>query len=96
MRFSGISLSVVSGSDDCTLRLWRIGADSLDPDDTVRYAGQPLACNQLQQPKGLMAITDDAVEVLHFMPLQNNRAAVGLNNILLPNNSPFKTPLSQR
>ena len=80
VRFSGIGLSVVSGSDDCTLRLWRIGADSLDPDDTVRYAGQPVACDQPQQPKGLMAITDDAVQVLRFMPLQNDRAAVGLDN----------------
>ncbi|MEH1811659.1 MAG: hypothetical protein V7K26_10000 [Nostoc sp.] len=80
VRFSGIGLSVVSGSNDCTLRLWRIGTDSLDPDDTVRYAGQPLACEQLQQPKGLMAITDDAVQVLRFMPLQNNRVAVGLDN----------------
>ncbi|PHM11834.1 hypothetical protein [Nostoc sp. 'Peltigera malacea cyanobiont' DB3992] len=80
VRFSGIGLSVISGSNDCTLRLWRIGTDSLDPDDTVRYAGQPLACEQLQQPKGLMAITDDAVQVLRFMPLQNNRVAVGLDN----------------
>ncbi|MEH2354994.1 hypothetical protein [Nostoc sp.] len=80
VRFSGIGLSVVSGSNDCTLRLWRIGTDSLDPDNTVRYAGQPLACEQLQQPKGLMAITDDAVQVLRFMPLQNNRVAVGLDN----------------
>ena len=80
VRFSGIGLSVVSGSNDCTLRLWRIGTDSLDPDDTVRYAGQPLACEQPQQPKGLMAITDDAVQVLRFMPLQNNRVAVGLDN----------------
>ncbi|MBE8965829.1 hypothetical protein IQ277_06110 [Nostocales cyanobacterium LEGE 12452] len=80
VRFSGIGLSVVSGSNDCTLRLWRIGSDSLDPDDTVRYAGQPLACEQPQQPKGLMAITDDAVQVLRFMPLQNNRVAVGLDN----------------
>ncbi|MEA5625238.1 hypothetical protein [Nostoc sp. UHCC 0251] len=80
VRFSGIGLSVVSGSNDCTLRLWRIGTDSLDADDTVRYDGQPLACERLQQPKGLMAITDDAVQVLRFMPLQNDRVAVGLDN----------------
>ena len=80
VRFSGIGLSVVSGSDDCTLRLWSIGADSLDPDDRVTYAGRPVACDKAQQPKGLMAITDDAVEVLRFMPLQNDRVAVGLDN----------------
>ncbi|MBC1239898.1 hypothetical protein [Nostoc sp. 2RC] len=80
VRFSGIGLSVVSGSDDCTLRLWSIGARSLDPDDRVTYRGQPVACDKAQQPKGLMAITDDAVEVLRFMPLENNRVAVGLDN----------------
>ncbi|MDZ8093179.1 MAG: hypothetical protein RMZ42_14790 [Nostoc sp. DedQUE05] len=96
VRFSGIGLSVVSGSDDCTLRFWRIGADSLDPDDTVRYAGQPLACDQAQQPKGLMAITDDAVEVLRFMPLQNNRAAVGLDNgVIELRDVPSGTKISQ-
>ncbi|WP_392533601.1 hypothetical protein [Nostoc sp. C117] len=80
VRFSGIGLSVVSGSDDCTLRLWNIGANGLDPDDRVTYSGQPIACDKPQQPKGLMAITDDAVEVLRFMPLQNDRVAVGLDN----------------
>ncbi|MEH2071776.1 MAG: hypothetical protein V7K47_27100 [Nostoc sp.] len=80
VRLSGIGLSVVSGSDDCTLRLWSIGAERLDPDDRVTYNGQPVACEQRQQPKGLMAITDDAVEVLRFMPLQNDRVAVGLDN----------------
>ncbi|MDF5707590.1 MAG: hypothetical protein PUP90_07880 [Nostoc sp. S4] len=80
VRFSGIGLSVVSGSDDCTLRLWSIGAERLDPDDRVTYNGQPVACDQRQQPKGLMAITDDAIEVLRFMPLQNDRVAVGLDN----------------
>ncbi|MBD2244787.1 hypothetical protein [Nostoc sp. FACHB-888] len=79
VRFSGIGSSVLSGSDDCTLRFWRIGADSLDPDDTVTST-ERLACDKSQQPKGLMAITDDAVQVLRFMPVQNNRAAVGLDN----------------
>lgn len=79
VRFSGIGSSVLSGSDDCTLRFWRIGADSLDPDDTVTST-ERFACDKPQQPKGLMAITDDAVQVLRFMPLQNNLAAVGLDN----------------
>lgn len=79
VRFSGIGSSVLSGSDDCTLRFWRIGADSLDPDDTVTST-ERFACDKSQQPKGLMAITDDAVQVLRFMPVQNNRAAVGLDN----------------
>jgi WD40 repeat protein len=80
VRFSGIGLSVVSGSDDCTLRLWNISANGLDADDRVTSSGQAIACDKPQQPKGLMAITDDAVEVLRFMPLQNDRVAVGLDN----------------
>ncbi|MBD2514496.1 hypothetical protein H6G93_05640 [Nostoc sp. FACHB-973] len=79
VRFSGIGLSVVSGSDDCTLRLWSIDGDRLDPDDRVTSPDR-LACDKAQQPKGLMAITNDAVQVLRFMPLQNDRAAVGLDN----------------
>ncbi|MBX9258846.1 hypothetical protein H1Q63_33820 [Desmonostoc muscorum CCALA 125] len=79
VRFSGIGLSVVSGSDDCTLRLWSIDGDRLDPDDRVT-SPERLACDKAQQPKGLMAITNDAVQVLRFMPLQNDRAAVGLDN----------------
>ncbi|MBW4615580.1 MAG: hypothetical protein KME21_20340 [Desmonostoc vinosum HA7617-LM4] len=80
VRFNGTGLSVVSGSDDCTIRLWRPGNNSLEPDERVTYPGQPIACDRQQKPKGLMAITDDAVQVLRFTPVENNRLAVGLDN----------------
>ncbi|BAY11423.1 hypothetical protein [Calothrix sp. NIES-2098] len=77
--FSGTSLSVVSGSDDCTLRLWNINGDRLEP-ASITYDGQPVACGRQHKPQGLLAITDDAVEVARFIPLENDRVAVGLDN----------------
>lgn len=80
VRFNGNGLSVVSGSVDCTLRLWQVDVNSLEPDDRVTYTtGQPVACEKPQQPKGLMANTDKPVVVLRFIPLQNNGVAVGLD-----------------
>jgi WD40 repeat protein len=77
--FSGTSLSVVSGADDCTLRLWNINGDRLEP-ASITYDGPSTACDRQQKPKGLLAITDDAVEVARFIPLENDRVAVGLDN----------------
>lgn len=77
--FSGIGLSVVSGADDCTLRLWNINGDRLEPTN-IKYDGEAIACGRQHKPKGLLAITDDAVEVARFMPLENDRVAVGLDN----------------
>jgi len=79
VAFSGDSLSVLSGSDDCTLRLWSINSNSLEPIN-INYSGQPVACGKQQKPNGLLAITDDAIEVSRFMPVENNRVAVGLDN----------------
>lgn len=77
--FSGTSLSVVSGADDCTLRLWNINGDRLEP-ASINYDGLSVACDRQQKPKGLLAITNDAVEVARFIPLENDRVAVGLDN----------------
>jgi WD40 repeat protein len=77
--FSGIGLSVVSGSDDCTLRLWSIGDNNLQP-ERIKYDGQSVACGRQQNSKGLLAITNNPVRVSRFMPLENNRVAVGLDN----------------
>lgn len=77
---SGIGSSVISGSDDCTLRLWRIGTDKLTPDETITFDGQPVACGKPQKPKGLLALANDKVRVLRLIPVENNRVAVGLDN----------------
>jgi len=81
--FSGNGDSVLSGSNDCTLRFWNINRNnnSLEPGKfTYPGEGQPNACGKLQKPSGLLAITDDSVEVLRLMPVNNNLVAVGLTN----------------
>jgi WD40 repeat protein len=81
VAFSGNSDSVLSGSNDCTLRFWNINRNnnSLEP-GKFTYPGQPNACGKQQQPKGLLAITNASVEVLRLMPVENNLVAVGLKN----------------
>ncbi|BDA66042.1 WD-40 repeat-containing protein [Rivularia sp. IAM M-261] len=76
---SGISLSVVSASDDCTLRLWKIRNNSLAPEETVNFSEQPLACGKRHNRKGLLAIADNIIRVVKFVPVQNNRVAIGLD-----------------
>ncbi len=78
VRFNGTGLSVVSGANDCTLRLWNSEGDSVQPQ--ITYNGEPEACLQRQNPQGLMAIADSAVNVLRLIPVENNRVAVGLDN----------------
>ena len=81
VAFSGNGASVLSGSNDCTLRFWNINRNnnSLEP-GTFTYQAQPNACGKPQKPSGLLAITDASVEVLRLMPVDNNLVAVGLKN----------------
>lgn len=79
VRVSGTSSQVVSGSDDCTLRLWRIDTSTLQPDETVRPNGQSLeTCKGQSKPQGLLANANDTITVLRFIPVENNGVAVGL------------------
>ncbi|RUT08140.1 hypothetical protein DSM106972_013080 [Dulcicalothrix desertica PCC 7102] len=80
VRVSGIGSSVVSASDDCTLRLWRIGNNTLPPEETVKFSGKPLACSKLQKRQGLLAIANDIIRVVRFVPVENDRVAIGLDN----------------
>lgn len=82
VRVSGTGTAVVSASDDCTLRFWRIRTNTLEPDETVGQASQRqlLACNKPQKSKGLLAVTNDKNRVVNFVPVENNRVAVGLDN----------------
>ncbi|HEY9803598.1 MAG TPA: caspase family protein [Leptolyngbyaceae cyanobacterium] len=80
VAFSGNALLALSGSDDCTLRLWKINnGESLQPAD-IKYSGKSVACDRQQEPQGLLAITDDAVQVSRFLPVENNRVAIGLDS----------------
>lgn len=82
VRINGDASSVVSVSDDCTLRRWRINANlltaSLEPQG--EYTELPVACDQRQQPKGLLAIPNRPVQALRFMPVNNDKVAAGLDN----------------
>ncbi|MHC5778212.1 hypothetical protein [Nostoc sp.] len=82
VRISGDVLSVVSGSDDCTLRRWRINTNlltsNLEPEGV--YTKSPDACAKRQESKGLLAITTRPVQALRLMPENNNRVAAGLDN----------------
>jgi WD40 repeat protein len=80
VNVSGISLSVVSGSDDCTMRLWKIRNNSVAPEETVNFSQQPLDCvKRRHNPRGLLAIFNSTIKVVKFVPFQNNRVALGLD-----------------
>ncbi|BAZ83583.1 hypothetical protein PN497_03650 [Sphaerospermopsis kisseleviana CS-549] len=81
VAFSGNGFSVISGSDDCTLRFWNINRNnnSIEP-GKFSYQEQPIACQKPQKPNGLLAITNDVVYVSDFMPVDNDIVAVGLDN----------------
>ncbi|MHC5827540.1 MAG: WD40 repeat domain-containing protein, partial [Nostoc sp.] len=71
VRFSANALSVVSGSDDSTIRLWRINNNNLEAEDN----------NEPDKLKGVLGDTNkQAVFALRFDPLENNRVAAGLEN----------------
>ena len=83
VRVSGTASQVVSGSDDCTLRVWRIGnsRSTLKPDETVGSNGQSVeTCVREHKPQGLLTTTNNPIEVLRFVPVENDLVAVGLDN----------------
>jgi WD40 repeat protein len=80
VSFSGDSFSVVSGSDDCTIRIWSVDGNHLNPKG---MAASPIvaACDKKPpKAKGLLAVIGQAVRTLRFMPKDNDRIAAGLEN----------------
>lgn len=79
VRFSGDAFSVVSGSDDCTLRLWTIDGDHLEPKGTDM--SREVACDgKRPHPAGLLAVAGKPVRALRFMPEDSDRVAAGLES----------------
>ncbi len=71
---------MVSGSDDCTLRFWRVRTRKVEPDETVRANGKyTRSCGRRHKTKGFLTNAKDVVSVLRFIPVENNRVAVGLD-----------------
>lgn len=78
---TGTALSVVSGSDDCTLRLWKVSANTLQLDGKFGTNAESVeTCVRSHKPRGLLAITNNPIEVLRFVPVENDLVAVGLDN----------------
>ncbi|KAF3889251.1 MULTISPECIES: WD40 repeat domain-containing protein [Nostocales] len=80
VSFSGDSFSVVSGSDDCTIRIWSVDGDRLNPKG---MAASPIAAScdgKKPSARGLLAVIGQAVRTLRFMPKDNDRIAAGLES----------------
>lgn len=87
VRLSGDVLSVVSASDDCTLRRWKINTNllsvNLEPEGD--YTDSLTVCTKTHQKKGLLAIPtpNNPVRTLRFMPENNDRFAAGFDNSII-------------
>lgn len=79
VRFNGDKTKVISGSQDCTLRRWKLDSDSLKPEGSVSEKA-PVACGKPQNSTGLLGVTNVPVYSLRFMPQDSNRVAAGLEN----------------
>ncbi|MDF5722963.1 MAG: hypothetical protein PUP91_21320 [Rhizonema sp. PD37] len=78
VRFSGDSFSVVSGSDDCTMRLWSVNGDQLAPKGMANSSVNTACNGRSLNPKGLLAVTDKPVATLAFVPKDQDIIAAGL------------------
>lgn len=88
VRFSGNAFSVVSGSDDCTIRVWRINAKRLELEPEGRLNKyESFECGKGNdtppEPKGLLGVANQLVWALRFDPVENDRVAAGLNNSVI-------------
>lgn len=73
VRFSADALSAVSGSNDSTVRRWRVNGSNLDPEGE----------SQTQKLKGILGETNGEVFSLRFDPHKNNRVAAGMKNSVI-------------
>ncbi len=82
VRFSNDATSVVSGSDDCTIRRWKINPGGLEPDQNLepdKNLAHPVTCNgKPLQPTGVLAETKAPVRALRFDP--RGFLAAGMEN----------------
>ncbi|WP_339383261.1 hypothetical protein [Oculatella sp. LEGE 06141] len=79
MRFSSDALSVVSGSNDCTIRRWTVQGNQLQPEGELGDVS-PTSCNFDVNPRGVLAQTTNQIWSIEFFPKDNDRIAAGLAN----------------
>ncbi len=70
VRFSADASTAISGSNDSTVRRWRVNGSRLEAEGD----------NEPQKPKGVLGVTNGEVFSLRFDPLKNNRVAAGMKN----------------
>lgn len=77
--FSGGDSSLaVSGSHDCTIRIWDVGSNRIQPKSPFKAPEK--ACGKHPKPQGLLAVTGQPSSTLQFIPKDNDRVAAGLEN----------------
>ncbi|NMG18250.1 hypothetical protein [Brasilonema bromeliae] len=80
----GTGSSIVSASNDCTLRYWSIREYSIEPNKDATLESKPyeqnFRCAKPQKPKGVLAFANNPITVVRFVPVENNRVAIGLEN----------------
>ncbi|MBD1847230.1 hypothetical protein H6F89_28270 [Cyanobacteria bacterium FACHB-63] len=79
VRISHDGGSVVSGSEDCTIRRWLIDHDRLKPEGKIDTIPAK-ACNPLVKSTGILATAEHPFRVLAFDPEFNDRVTAGLAN----------------
>jgi WD40 repeat protein len=80
VNFSSDAFSVVSGSDDCTIRVWTVDGDHLDPQGIARSPVAASCDGKQPNPKGLLAVSGKAVRTSQFIRKDNDRIAAGLES----------------
>lgn len=96
VSISGNTFSVVSGSDDCTLRLWKVNSNKLEPEGIGSNRQYKETCGRSHKSQGLLEITNNPIRVLRFVPVENDIVAVGLDNgVIELRNIPTGRKISQ-
>jgi WD domain, G-beta repeat len=86
VRLSGTSGRlplVLSASDDCSIRSWGVTDwGTLNPQGVLSQGTQAKTCtaDQPSTPKGLLAVTQQAIRTLALVPVKNNQVFAGLEN----------------
>ncbi len=80
VRFRGDASSVISASDDCTIRVWTVDKNKLVLQGLAKSPFVASCDGKKPNPKGLLAVAGKAVRVAQFIPLENARIAAGLES----------------